>query len=172
MIRNVLKYFHFVSKKIRQLIFTALVKMETKNYGDGLKVNHYSKVTRYTILGKNVNFNGMNISGKGTVTIGSNFHSGTECKMITDFHNYEGESIPYDDSYISKSISVEDNVWFGSHVLILGGVSIGEGAIIQAGSTVVHDIPACAIAGGHPAEVFKYRDKAHYYLLKEQGKVF
>lgn len=51
-----------------------------------------------------------------------------------------------------------------------GGVLIGEGAIIQAGSVVVSDIPACAIAGGHPAKVFKFRDKEHYYRLKEEGK--
>lgn len=67
---------------------------------------------------------------------------------------------------IVKNITIEDCVWLGSYVIILGGVRIGEGAIIQAGSVVVTDIPACAIAGGHPARVFKYRDKAHYYKLK------
>lgn len=36
-----------------------------------------------------------------------------------------------------------------------GGVTIGEGAIIQAGSVVVSDIPKYAIAGGSPAKVFK-----------------
>jgi len=52
----------------------------------------------------------------------------------------------------------------------LGDVTIGEGAIIQAGSVVVNDIPKYTIAGGHPAKVFKYRDAAHYERLKEEGK--
>lgn len=52
----------------------------------------------------------------------------------------------------------------------LGGVKIGEGAIIQAGSVVTRNIPSCAVAGGHPAVVFKYRDKEHYYKLKSEGK--
>jgi acetyltransferase-like isoleucine patch superfamily enzyme len=52
----------------------------------------------------------------------------------------------------------------------LGGVSIGEGAIIQAGSVVVKNIPKYAIAGGHPATVFKYRDIDHYERLKAEGK--
>ncbi len=55
-------------------------------------------------------------------------------------------------------------------MIVLGGVTIGEGAIIQAGSVFVKDIPPLAIAGGHPAVPFKYRDKEHYYRLKELGQ--
>lgn len=50
---------------------------------------------------------------------------------------------------------------------ILGGVTIGEGAIIQAGSVVIFDIPSLAIAGGNPAKPFKYRDKKEYENLKK-----
>lgn len=52
----------------------------------------------------------------------------------------------------------------------IGGVVIGEGAIIQAGSVVVSDVPDCAIAGGHPAKVFSYRNKEHYYQLKKEKR--
>jgi len=103
--------------------------------------------------------------------IGNNFHSGPGCLIITQNHNYDnGNAIPYDNTYIYKDVKIEDNVWLGSRVIILGGVTIGEGAIIQAGSVVVGDIPACAIAGGHPAKIFKYRDKNHYYKLKKEEK--
>ena len=103
--------------------------------------------------------------------IGNYFHSGTECLMITQNHNYDlGAQIPYDSTYLYKDIIIEDFVWLGSRVNVLGGSHIGEGAIIQAGSVVCGNIPACAIAGGHPAKVFKYRDKDHFYKLKEQGK--
>ena len=90
--------------------------------------------------------------------------------MITQNHNYEGTKIPDDSSYICKDINIEDNVWLGSRVIILGGVTIGEGAIIQAGSVVVRNIPKYAIAGGHPAKVFSSRDKEHYEKLKMEGK--
>ena len=50
------------------------------------------------------------------------------------------------------------------------GTVIMQGAIIQAGSVVCTDIPDCAIAGGHPAKAFKYRDKEHYYKLKDEKK--
>lgn len=75
--------------------------------------------------------------------------------IITNFHNYNEEKIPYDSTYIIKDVIIEDNVWLGNRVIVLGGVTIGEGAIIQAGAVVVKDIPPFAIAGGNPAKVFK-----------------
>lgn len=55
-------------------------------------------------------------------------------------------------------------------MIILGGVEIGEGAIIQAGSMVCQNIPPYSIAGGHPAKPFKTRDIEHYKKLKAEGK--
>ena len=90
--------------------------------------------------------------------------------ILTSNHDYEGEEIPYDSMDIVKDVRIGDFVWIGNRVIILPGVTIGEGAIIQAGAVVVSDIPACAIAGGNPAKVFKYRDKEHFNRLKEEGK--
>lgn len=160
-----------IIKRVARMICTIRVKSVAKICGNGLKVNRWSKVTKKTELLDNVNFNGMVISGNGRVVIGNNFHSGTECMMITSFHNYDnGDAIPYDQTYVDKDIFIGDNVWLGSRVIILGGVTIGEGAIIQAGSVVVKDIPKYGIAGGHPAKVFKHRDSVHYEELKKQKK--
>lgn len=115
----------------------------------------------------------MKIAGNGTVTIGNNFHSGGGILLITSNHNYDfGSAVPYDNTTIDGDIVIEDNVWLGQNVIILQGVTIGEGAIIQAGSVVVTDIPACSIAGGHPAKVFKKRDEEHYYELKQEESFF
>lgn len=160
-----------IIKKGLSIFFTLLVKSRVKSYVLPLKVNRFSVVSVNTILGKNVNFNGMRISGKGKVLIGDNFHSGRSCLILSEIHNYDsGLKVPYDETCILKPVTIKDNVWFGDRVIILGGVTIGEGAIIQAGSVVVKDIPKYAIAGGHPAKVFSSRDVRHYELLKEQEK--
>ncbi len=160
---------HQLKRVLKRRYYTFRVLQTAKFVKGAVRVNGPSSVTRNTSLGSNVHFNGMKICGGGTVVIGDNFHSGVECMMITDVHNYDkGKAIPYDDTYIVKDITIHDNVWLGSRVMILGGVTIGEGAIIQAGSVVVSDIPPCAIAGGHPAKVFRYRDKQHYSDLKEK----
>ena len=168
MIRKVYRSLIRNLNSIRTGWYTWVIKTQAKSVGTNLTVNHKSHVTENTILGNNVNFNGMCIQGHGDVMIGDNFHSGEDILIITQNHNYEGEKIPYDESNILKPVTINDNVWIGTRVTILGGVVIGEGAIIQAGSTVVSDIPDCAIAGGHPAKVFAYRNKEHYYDLKKK----
>jgi acetyltransferase-like isoleucine patch superfamily enzyme len=51
--------------------------------------------------------------------LGDNFHSGEDCLMITENHNYDkGKAIPYDDTYIIKDIYIEDNVCLGTRVII------------------------------------------------------
>lgn len=138
--------------------------------GEWLYVGGKSYVTRKTFLGEHVCFNGMAMSGNGKISIGDYFHSGPGCQIITSFHNYEGTKIPYDNTFLDKDVFIGNCVWLGNNVIILGGVKIGEGVIIQAGSVVCKDIPDYAIAGGHPAVVFKYRDKEHYEKLKMEGK--
>lgn len=160
-------------KKIIRYISTKLAKRQLKQFGKELNVNFPCKFTKNTVVGNNCNFNGIHISGMGNLTIGNNFHSGKECMIMTSFHNYDsGETIPYDNTYISKDVKIGDNVWLGHRVIILAGVTIEEGAIIQAGSVIVGNIPYCAIAGGHPAKVFKYRNTEHYENLKKEQKYF
>ena len=92
--------------------------------------------------------------------------------MVNSYHKYDfGNAVPYDTKEsISKDIVIEDNVWIGDRVTILGGVRIGEGAIIQAGAVVVSDIEKYGIAGGNPAKVFKTRNIENYEKLKAEGK--
>jgi len=162
-----------IIKSIRRRFYTFMVKRKAVEVGENLRVNYKSNVTKNTSLGSNVNFNGMRMSGSARIVIGNNFHSGFGCNIMSSYHNYDfGESIPYDNTMISEEIIIEDNVWFGINVIIVPGIVIGEGSIIQAGSVVVSDIPPLAIAGGHPAKVFKYRDKVHYNRLKVEKKFY
>lgn len=55
----------------------------------------------------------------------------------------------------SQPIKICANAWIGMNCLILKGVTIGEGAIIGAGSVVSKDVPAWSIAAGNPAKVVK-----------------
>jgi len=135
-------------------------------------INNFCVFTKNTFLGINAHFNGTRIEGKGRVTIGNNFHSGSEVLIITSNHNYEGSMLPYDETEIHKCVTIGDNVWIGSRVIILGGVTIGDGAIVQAGSVVINDIGYCEIAGGAPAKPFKKRDITHYERLKNENKYF
>ena len=56
---------------------------------------------------------------------------------------------------ISKPIFIEDNVWIGANCTICGGVRIGKGSVIGAGSVVIRDIPAGVVAAGVPCKVIR-----------------
>ncbi len=53
--------------------------------------------------------------------------------------------------------TVGHDVWFGARCIVLSGVTIGNGAVIGAGSIVTRDIPPYAIAVGNPARIIRYR---------------
>lgn len=56
-----------------------------------------------------------------------------------------------------KRSSIGSDVWTGTRVIVMDGVSIGDGAIVTAGAVVTKDVPPYAIVGGVPAKVIKYR---------------
>lgn len=55
----------------------------------------------------------------------------------------------------SKPITIEDDVWIGANATVCGGVTIGKGSVIGAGSVVVKDIPAGVVAAGNPCRVLR-----------------
>lgn len=155
-------------KKLLIFVFTRIALFRVGSFKKKPFCGGFTILTSQTHLGVNVNFNGMKIRGAGIVKIGDNFHSGSGCEIITQNHNFNGEKIPYDETYILKNVVIEDNVWIGNRVMILPGVFIGEGAIVQAGSIVVSDVPSCAIVGGAPARPFAMRNKVRYFELKRK----
>ena len=74
-------------------------------------------------------------------------------RNIKDYHI--GDSL-WDKAYITGEIKIGSGCSTGTNTLILPGVTIGEGAIIGAGSLVTKDIPAWSLAVGRPAVVIKF----------------
>ncbi len=170
----ILNLFHTFLKlyqAISRLFWTNYAKCKAISYGTDLKVNYRSVFSSKVTFGNNCNFNGITCVGGGEIVFGNNFHSGNNILIIHQNHNYDGgEMIPYDDTLVYKKIIFEDCVWVGNNAIITGNITIGEGAIIGAGAVVTKDVPRCAIVGGNPAKVVKYRDIEHFDKLKKEGK--
>lgn len=64
-----------------------------------------------------------------------------------------------DENYFEEysDIIIGHDVWIGSRVIIMGGVRIGNGAIVAAGAVVTKDVEAYSIVGGVPARHIRYR---------------
>lgn len=66
------------------------------------------------------------------------------------------------------TLIIGNDVWIGARAMLLGGLSIGDGAIIAAGSVVTKDVPAYSIVGGVPAKIIKMRfDNNEIELLQK-----
>ena len=158
-------------KKLIYFAYGLPVRLKAKRVGVDLRCREPVHVTRFTELGDHVQLHGMWASGDGRLVVGNWSHLGEGLRVFTRNHNYDkGDAIPYDRTYITRDVVIGDFVWIGVQVILLPGTTIGEGAIIQAGSVVHGNIPAYAIAGGNPAKVFAQRDIEHFNRLKAEGK--
>lgn len=85
------------------------------------------------------------------ITIGDDVFIGPNCGLYTAIHPLDYQSR---NKGIEKAlpINIGNNVWIGANVAVLPGVTIGECAVIGAGSVVAKDIPANALALGTPAK--------------------
>ncbi len=57
-----------------------------------------------------------------------------------------------------KPVVIEDDVWIGSRVTILPGVTIGRGSVVGAAAVVTKDVPPYSVVAGNPAKVVKTRE--------------
>jgi acetyltransferase-like isoleucine patch superfamily enzyme len=110
--------------------------------------------------------------GSGSSIAGQNFIL-THTKPL-QYHSEVSES------YVAPVI-IEKNVWVAINVVILPGVTIGEGSIIASGSVVTKSIPPFVFAAGIPAEVKKdiapklkknYSDAQFNKILKKRKEEF
>lgn len=109
---------------------------------------------------------------KGGLTIGANTQISRNVVIYTGNHDIAGGAVPYDDQYVTESVSIGRSVWIGMNAAILPGVKIGDGAVIGLGAVVSKDVPPGAIVVGAPQRVVRYRDMNEFNELVAAGRLF
>ena len=113
------------------------------------------------IIGNNCWFGADNhLTANLGIKIGHNVLTGKRVTICDNNHGYSDREIlkqaPRLREIVSKGpICIGDNVWIGENSVILSGVTIGDGAIIAAGSIVTKDVPPFTIVGGNIAKSLK-----------------
>lgn len=88
----------------------------------------------------------------GGITIEDDVFIGPQCVLATEYHPENPENRH---SLLTKPIVVKRNAWLGANVTVLAGVTIGENAIVAAGSVVTKDVPDNMVVAGSPARVVR-----------------
>ena len=110
-------------------------------------------------IGSNVGITASTIVCKKSVVIGDNVLIGGGCFIFdTNFHPIQSKeriNPLTSNNGEKKPVIISNNVFLGSSCIICKGVTIGENAVIAAGSVVVKDVPANEVWGGNPARFIK-----------------
>ena len=117
------------------------------------------------------NYN-LTILDVGKVTIGDNVQIAPNVSLYTAGHPIHPDSRNSGYEY-GIPITIGNNVWLGGNVVVLPGVTIGDNAVIGAGSVVTKDIPANMLAAGNPCKVIREITEAdrRYYFKRQEFDV-
>lgn len=143
---------------------------ERNSFGDNLYLTAWSQFSdnKNPILisiGSNCDFGAFNhITATNQIIIGDNCLTG---KWVTISDNNHGTTSlkdlslpPLKREVVSKgAVIIGRNVWIGDKSTILGGVTIGDGAVVAANSVVTKDVPSYSVVAGNPAKVIKQNNK-------------
>lgn len=98
---------------------------------------------------------------RGKVKAGHGVRIGAYACLVGFNHGYESIDVPiHEQPHTSKGIVLGDDIWIGSHVIVVDGITVGNHCILAGGAVVTQDVPDYAIVGGNPAKVIRVRTKA------------
>jgi maltose O-acetyltransferase len=109
---------------------------------DGVSIGRGTRIAEY-----------VHMWGGGGIEIGENVLIAAH-SVITSLTHDKNAPV-YAKSSVGKRVCIGDNVWLGSHCVILPGVTIGKNAIVGAGAVVTRDVAPGDIVGGVPARVLE-----------------
>jgi acetyltransferase-like isoleucine patch superfamily enzyme len=115
-------------------------------------------IGRYTSIGPNVKIiKGTHPYTYPFVTTSPAFYSlgKQNGSTFTDVQRFD-EFLIFERSN-NYAVKIGNDCWIGDRAMVVGGLQIGDGAVILAGAIVTKDIPAYAIVGGVPAKILRYR---------------
>ncbi len=129
----------------------------------GKRVVFYPNIWIFTgrklVLGDDVDLaTGVLITTDGGVSIGDRTLVGYGTKILSSNHNVP--KLPgriFDSGHTKAPVMIVKDAWLGANCIILPGVTIGDGAIVAAGSVVTKDVPPNVFVGGIPAKIIKER---------------
>lgn len=121
--------------------------------GFGLFPPFYTDCGKNIKFGKNVFLNsGCRFQDQGGITIGDNSLIGHNVVLATLNHDFEPS---HRGNLHPAPIVIGKHVWIGANATVCPGVTIGDGAIVAAGSVVTRDVPENTLVGGVPAKIIR-----------------
>lgn len=137
----------------------AAVHTERLEVGDRSTIAASAHLSGTVTLGADTTVNVSTVV-RGRVRAGSGVRIGAQTSILGFNHQFAAGTPVHEQPLTSRGITIGDDVWIGSHAVVLDGVAIGDGAVVGAGSVVTKDVAPGAIVAGNPARVKRWRGAA------------
>lgn len=134
----------------------AMIDPGTFSIGSDSYVAAHAYIDGNVELGSNTTINPFTVV-RGKVTIGDAVRIGAHTSIIAFNHGMDPDELVYKQKHTSLGIRIGDDVWVGSNVVVLDGVTIGSHSVLAAGAVVTKDVPDWSIVGGSPARHIRDR---------------
>lgn len=134
-------------------VLGGLGKDSVIDYGCYLRYPWLISIGSKTYINRNCSFY-PSYHERAPIVIGSQVTIAYNVSFIGGSHDYLRLDLPD----VGAPITVHDHVWIGCNVVVLPGVTIGEGAVIGAGSVVIADVAPFQVVAGVPARHIKDRN--------------
>ena len=135
----------------------AFVNLYGCEIGDDSKIGTFVEIQKGAFIGKNVKISSHTFICEG-VTIEDEVFIGHGVMFINDKYprsTTEGGAMQTEADWVCVPTMIKRRASIGSNATILCGVTVGEGALVGAGSVVTRDVPPGAVVAGNPARVIK-----------------
>jgi len=141
----------------KDVVLNAFINLYGCRIDDGTKIGTFVEVQKNAFIGKNCKISSHSFICEG-VTIEEEVFIGHGVMFINDKYpraTTESGGLQTEADWSVEKTVVKRRASIGSNATILSGVTVGEEAIVGAGSVVIEDVPARSIVAGNPAKFIR-----------------
>lgn len=135
---------------------SAAVFCDVLRLGERSYIGAHAYVTGEVVIGADSTINPFTVA-RGRIRLGDGVRIGAHASLLAFNHGTAPDQPIFRQPHTSRGITVGDDVWIGSSVLVLDGITIGAHSIIGAGAVVTKDVEPWSVIAGNPAR--KLRDR-------------
>ena len=140
---------------LRGLLFRNLFKSVGKNFrlGAGCIIHSHENIS----IGNNITIGDYAFfEGAGEIEIKDNVQIAPHVSILSSDHNYADKNkLIKEQGFKYGKVTIESNVWLGTNVVILKGVTIGKNSVVGSGAVVTKSVKENCIVAGVPAKIIK-----------------
>ena len=150
-----------VRRSLYRLLGAVIGSHAVIHYGSEIRCPKRLEIGKGSIVGDNAI-----LDARCGLVIGRHVNISSNVSIYTLQHDYRDRKFHCNVEQRRMKVEIGDRVWLGANVIVLPGVTIGEGAVCCAGAVIAKDVPPFSVMAGIPAQQVRERPRDIDYEFK------